>query len=118
MSRNRKPESEPSMLARRRAVSLPKSIEDVRQKLRVDADAGVRNDDLDLRLSALQLDLDQAAVTRALLTMCTAVYSWYRKDGPSTQEEIADFYAELARRMVGYEQAAPAVVARSVSSLP
>jgi AcrR family transcriptional regulator len=61
---------------------------------------------------------DAAAVTRALLTMCTAVYSWYRKDGPSSQQEIADFYAELARRMVGYEQGAPAVVARSVASLP
>jgi AcrR family transcriptional regulator len=61
---------------------------------------------------------DAAAVTRALLTMCTAVYSWYRSDGPSTQDEIADFYAELARRMVGYQQAATAVVAGSVASLP
>jgi AcrR family transcriptional regulator len=61
---------------------------------------------------------DAAAVTRALLTMCTAVYSWYRSDGPSTQDEIADFHAELARRMVGYQQAATAVVAGSVASLP
>jgi AcrR family transcriptional regulator len=61
---------------------------------------------------------DAAAVTRALLTMCTAVYSWYRKDGPSSQDEIADFYAGLARRMVGHKQAAADLVAGSAVSLP
>lgn len=60
---------------------------------------------------------DAAAVTRALLTMCTAVYSWYRKDGPSTPDEIADFYAELAQRMVGHEHAAAGRVAGSAASL-
>jgi hypothetical protein len=48
--------------------------------------------------------------------MCTAVYSWYRQDGPSSQDEIADFYAELARRMVGHNQAAPALVAGSAAA--
>lgn len=61
---------------------------------------------------------DVAAMTRALLTMCTAVYSWYRKDGPSPPDEIADFYSELALRMVGHGQAATALVAGSVASQP
>jgi AcrR family transcriptional regulator len=47
---------------------------------------------------------DVAAVTRALLPMCTSVYTWYRKDGPLTPAEIADFYGELALRMVGHKQ--------------
>ncbi|MGH3026876.1 MAG: TetR/AcrR family transcriptional regulator [Gaiellaceae bacterium] len=61
---------------------------------------------------------DVAAVTRALLTMCTAVYSWYRKDGPSTPDEIADFHCEMARRMVGHNQAATDLVAGSTASRP
>jgi len=60
---------------------------------------------------------DAAAVTRALLTMCTAVYSWYRKDGPSSQDEIADFYAEMAQRMVGHAHV-PAARAGSAAALP
>lgn len=44
---------------------------------------------------------DVAAVTRALITMCTAVFTWYREDGTSTPEEIAALYSELALRMVG-----------------
>jgi hypothetical protein len=44
---------------------------------------------------------DVAGVTRALITMCTAVFTWYREDGTSTPEEIADLYSELALRMVG-----------------
>jgi AcrR family transcriptional regulator len=54
-----------------------------------------------------EFDVDDAAgVTRALLTMCTAVYSWYRESGPLTPDQIADFYVELASRMVGLRQPA------------
>jgi AcrR family transcriptional regulator len=61
---------------------------------------------------------DAGAVTRALLTMCTAVYSWYRKDGPSTPDQIADFYAEMAQRMVGLEHATADRVAGSAAPAP
>ena len=37
----------------------------------------------------------------ALMTMCTAVASWYRPGGPATSEDIADRYAELALAMLG-----------------
>lgn len=60
---------------------------------------------------------DVAAVTRALLTMCTAVYSWYRKDGPSSPDEIAEFYAGMARRMVGDGRPAIDPVAGSAAAL-
>jgi AcrR family transcriptional regulator len=54
---------------------------------------------------------DVAGVTRALITMCTAVSTWYREDGPSTPEEIADLYSELALRMVGQKRLAEHVAA-------
>ena len=38
---------------------------------------------------------------RAILTMCTAVAGWYRKDGPETPDTIADRYADMALRMLG-----------------
>ncbi len=44
---------------------------------------------------------DARAVTRAIVNLCTSVCRWYRPDGPSTPEEIADEYAELALRLVG-----------------
>ena len=37
---------------------------------------------------------------RAILTMCTAVAGWYRKDGPETSDIIADRYVEMALRML------------------
>lgn len=37
----------------------------------------------------------------AVMTMCTAVASWYRPGGPATPEQIADRYAALALAMVG-----------------
>src|SRR5688572_32735524 len=43
--RDRKPESEPAVLASRGAVGLTKSIEDVRQKFLVNALPGIRNSD-------------------------------------------------------------------------
>jgi AcrR family transcriptional regulator len=40
--------------------------------------------------------------SRAILTMCTAVTSWYRESGPLSPEDIAKIYADLALSMVGY----------------
>lgn len=37
----------------------------------------------------------------ALMTMCTAVASWYRPGGPATSQDIADRYAALALAMLG-----------------
>lgn len=66
-----------------------------------------------------EFDVDDiAGVTRALLTMCTAVYSWYREDGPLTPDEIADFYSGLALRMVGHPHGATTLVAGSVATTP
>lgn len=45
--------------------------------------------------------VDPAATVLAIVTMCTAVATWYRDDGPNSPEQIADRYAELALRMVG-----------------
>lgn len=39
---------------------------------------------------------------RGIITMCTAVATWYRKTGPLPPEDIAHRYAELALAMVGY----------------
>jgi len=37
----------------------------------------------------------------AVMTMCTAVASWYRPGGPATPEQIAERYAALALSMLG-----------------
>jgi AcrR family transcriptional regulator len=44
---------------------------------------------------------------RAIVTMCTAVATWYRPTGPVSPTEIADRYAELALATVCYASAAP-----------
>jgi AcrR family transcriptional regulator len=46
---------------------------------------------------------DAPATVLAVVTMCTAVATWYREDGPDTPEQIADRYAELALRMVAVQ---------------
>jgi len=38
---------------------------------------------------------------RAIVTMCTAVATWYRADGPLTREEICTRYQELALAAAG-----------------
>jgi AcrR family transcriptional regulator len=38
---------------------------------------------------------------RSIVTMCTAVATWYHEDGPLPAEEIARRYADLALAMVG-----------------
>lgn len=35
-------------------------------------------------------------LSRALVTMCTAVASWYRSDGPLTPDQVADHYVTFA----------------------
>lgn len=39
--------------------------------------------------------------SRAIVTMCTAVATWYRPTGPLTPEEIAERYGEYALNLVG-----------------
>lgn len=38
--------------------------------------------------------------SRALLQMCSAVFSWYRFDGPLTPDQVADIYSGLALDML------------------
>jgi AcrR family transcriptional regulator len=40
--------------------------------------------------------------TRGLVTMCTAVANWYRRDRPLTPDEIVKRYCALALLMVGH----------------
>jgi AcrR family transcriptional regulator len=42
-----------------------------------------------------------AEAARGIITMCTAVSTWYRKTGPLSPEEIAHRYADLALAMAG-----------------
>lgn len=39
---------------------------------------------------------------RAIVTMCTAVATWYREDGPLSREEISKRYQELSLAAAGY----------------
>ncbi|MDH6280399.1 TetR/AcrR family transcriptional regulator [Prescottella agglutinans] len=39
--------------------------------------------------------------SRAVTTMCVAVASWYRPDGPLTPDELVERYLEIARGAVG-----------------
>lgn len=40
---------------------------------------------------------------RAIVTMCTAVATWYREGGPLSREEISKRYQELSLAAAGYE---------------
>lgn len=42
-----------------------------------------------------------ADAARAVATMCVAVSSWYRPDGPLAPDELAKRYLDIARGMVG-----------------
>lgn len=48
---------------------------------------------------------EPAEVTLALVTMCTSVADWYRADGPVSPQLMANRYAAIALRMVGYRGA-------------
>jgi AcrR family transcriptional regulator len=41
------------------------------------------------------------AAILAVVTMCTAVATWFHPDGPASPEQVAERYAALALRMVG-----------------
>lgn len=58
---------------------------------------------------AAERPLDAA---RAVVTMCTALSQWYRPAGPSTPEEVAAGYAELALDAVRCSPAARPLVRR------
>ena len=64
--RKGEPESKPTVLPGRPAVGLAESIEDVRQKLRIDAGAGVANLDQDSAFTRRAADGDPAALWREL----------------------------------------------------
>ena len=66
MPDDREPEAEAAGLARRSGIRLAKALEDVRQEIGADADAGVADDDLDVRVDALEPHLDPAALRREL----------------------------------------------------
>lgn len=49
---------------------------------------------------------DPPTVTRAILTMCTAIATWYHPTGPEAPRQIAESYVELAARMTGQKRPA------------
>lgn len=51
-----------------------------------------------------------AEANLAIVTMCTSVADWYRANGRISPDEMADRYAALALRMVGYMR--PAIIRR------
>jgi AcrR family transcriptional regulator len=44
---------------------------------------------------------ERSVATHAVVTMCTAVASWYRRSGPLSTDEIVDLYRELALNTLG-----------------
>jgi AcrR family transcriptional regulator len=44
---------------------------------------------------------ERSVATQAVVTMCTAVASWYRRSGPLSTDEIVDLYRELALNTLG-----------------
>src|SRR5262249_61284054 len=58
------PEAEPAVHAARSHIALPEPLEHVRKERRVDALAGVTHGDLDVRVDALEDDLDAPAPGR------------------------------------------------------
>lgn len=48
----------------------------------------------------LFIDLDIRLANFAILGMCNWITQWYSEDGETSPEEIAEFYSEMALRMV------------------
>ena len=44
--------------------------------------------------------------SRAVVTMCTTVASWYRRTGPLSADEIVSTYRDLALNTIGFKKAA------------
>ena len=63
---DRQAQAEAAGLARRAGVGLAEPLEHERQELRLNADAGVADDDLDVRVDALEPHLHAAALRREL----------------------------------------------------
>ncbi|WP_162181207.1 TetR/AcrR family transcriptional regulator [Rhodococcus wratislaviensis] len=42
--------------------------------------------------------------SRAIVTMCTAVATWYRSSGPLTPSQIADQYGEMSLNLAGFRE--------------
>src|ERR1043165_3059173 len=69
VTNDRESESQTTVVSRRRAVCLAEAIEDVRQEVGPDADAGIIHDDLHVRVDPLQRNLDHPALPRKLHTV-------------------------------------------------
>ncbi|MEO9326548.1 TetR/AcrR family transcriptional regulator [Gordonia aurantiaca] len=66
---------------------------EITRRVRVIVDAGIASGDFDVS--------DSQATTNAMLSMGIDVARWYRPGRSLTPEEMGEFYAELATRMVG-----------------
>src|SRR5215510_2720184 len=66
MAYDRETETESTVISGGRTVRLAEAIEDVWQKILLDAHAGVIHDDLYVRIDSLQGDLDQPALASKL----------------------------------------------------
>src|SRR5262249_57806788 len=66
MADERQPDAEPALGARAAAVALSEPVEDERKQLPIDADAGVADHDLQVRVDAPKRDLDPASLRREL----------------------------------------------------
>jgi AcrR family transcriptional regulator len=49
--------------------------------------------------------VDVKRVTRAMLSLSIDLVRWYRLDGPDTPEQMGDFYADLALKLVAHDGA-------------
>src|SRR5262245_7157826 len=66
MTRDRKAQTQATVLARGAAIGLPEAIENVRQKFRLDTDAGIPHLDLDRITFCSAANLDAPALRREL----------------------------------------------------
>ncbi len=62
--------------------------------------------------------VDVERVTRAMLSLCIDLVRWYRLDGPDSPEQLGEFYADLALKMVGDGSARPAGPRRDGEAAP
>lgn len=67
---------------------------EITQRIRAIVDAGIEHAEFDVA--------DSLATTNAVLSMGIDVARWYRDGSSLSPEEMGDFYAELATRMVGW----------------
>ncbi|ALG86752.1 TetR family transcriptional regulator [Gordonia phthalatica] len=75
----------------RREIGLLRT--EITRRVRAVVDAGIASGDFDID--------DPHTTTTALLSMGIDIARWYSLSGPLSPDEIADFYAMLALRVVG-----------------